>query len=62
MDEFDVTVDQMGWRSFLCRSQLEEIITNLKLQRAEYSHQELVSAIDYYWTNDAFIDLSNRGA
>jgi len=61
-DEFDAMVEQMGLRSFLCGSQLEDIIINLKLQRADYTPQQLAAAIDYYWRHDAFIDVSTDAA
>ncbi len=56
--EFEAYAERNGAQCFLCPDQLEEIIENLRQQRSDYSLQQLASAIDFYWRNDAFIDLS----
>lgn len=61
-DEFDALAERTGVRCFFCRDQLEEIRTNLTLQRSDFTPEHFVTAIDYYWRHDAFIDLSTNAA
>lgn len=56
-DEMDACPEAIGLKSFLCVSQLEDIAQNLRLQVPQFSDQDLVQAIDYYWRHDAFINL-----
>ena len=59
-DEFDSLAEQMGLRCFFYRDQLEDIRDNLRLQRSDFSFEQLIAAIDFYWRHDAFIDLSSN--
>jgi hypothetical protein len=40
-------------------AQLEDVVENLRQQRPTFSSSDVVAAIDFYWKNDAFIDLSD---
>ncbi len=55
-DDFDAHAELAGLKCFFCRDQLEEIRSNLMEQTPCFTLQQLASAIDFYWTNDAFID------
>lgn len=57
-DEFDVLAERTGMRCFFCRSQLEDIRANLTFQRPDFTLEQFLVAIDFYWRHDAFIDLS----
>ncbi|MGO2476804.1 MAG: DUF7716 domain-containing protein [Pseudoalteromonas sp.] len=48
-----------GFGNVLSAEQLEDIISNLKMQKAGYSDAELETAINYYDENDAFFELEN---
>jgi len=59
-DEFDEFAEQLedsNIRSFLSTAQLEDIVENLRLQKADYTDEELLAAVNFYWKNDAFITL-----
>ena len=56
LDEYPKTV---GLKSFLCLSQLADIVSNLRQQRPSFTELDLMAAVNFYWRNDAFID---RGA
>ena len=55
-DELDVYPETVGLKCFLCLSQLEDIVSNLREQRPSFSERDLMAAINFYWSNDAFID------
>lgn len=57
-DELDAYPETAGLKSFLCISQLEDIAQNLRHQFPNFSDQDLVKAINYYWRHDAFISLA----
>lgn len=57
IQEFDAYAKRAGLRSFFCRDQLRDIIGNLRLQRSDFTPQQSAAAIDFYWKNDAFIEL-----
>lgn len=59
LDEFPKTI---GLQNFLCKDQLEDILTNLGQQCSTFSDEELEAALNHYWARDAFIDLSDRDA
>ena len=54
LDEYPATI---GLTCFLCLSQLEQIINNLRQQRPSFSEHDLMAAINFYWRHDAFIDV-----
>jgi len=57
-DELDAYPETVGLRCFLCLTQLGDIAENLRQQRPNFSNHELLNAINFYWSRDAFIDLS----
>jgi hypothetical protein len=56
-DELDEYPETVGLKCFLCLSQLEDIVSNLRQQRPSFSERDLMAAINFYWSNDAFIDV-----
>jgi hypothetical protein len=62
MDAFETDVETAGFRRFLNRDQIEEIMENFKQQRSAPTAHEIAAAIAYYWTHDAFIGLSGNAA
>lgn len=62
IQEFEAYAKRAGLRSFFNRDQLQDIIENLRQQRADFTPQQLATAIDFYWRHDAFIDLDTRSA
>jgi len=48
---------QRGYKEFLSKEDLLSIIQNLEQQKASYSSEHLFAAINYYWKNDAFIQI-----
>ena len=61
-DEFDALAERTLLRCFFYRDQLEDIRANLMLQRSDFTPDQFITAIDYYWRHDAFIDLSTNVA
>jgi hypothetical protein len=59
LEEFDAYATRNGLRPFLCHDQVRDIIQNLRLQRPEFTQQQLSAALDHYWRHDAFIDLTS---
>jgi hypothetical protein len=60
LEDFEEYAEQLvsnGFHEFLSSAQLEEIAGNLQLQKLNYTDAEILSAIRFYWENDAFIDL-----
>ena len=56
-DEMESYLEQSGYKLFLGKAQIEEIVANLKQQTPSYSSPQIFEAINYYWLNDAFIQL-----
>jgi hypothetical protein len=56
-DELEVYPETVGLKCFLCLSQLDDIVSNLRQQRPSFSERDLMAAINFYWGNDAFIDV-----
>ena len=46
-----------GYFNLLSSDQIEDIIVNLSQQKPDYTEQELISAINHYDDNDAFLVL-----
>src|SRR5262245_56789567 len=59
-DELDEYPETIGLKSFLSLSQLQDIVGNLRQQRPSFSERDLMAAIIFYWSNDAFIDVRGR--
>jgi len=55
----DTDLEKIGLMCFFLKDQLEDIELNLKEQQKDYDAKALYLALNYYWENDAFIDLSN---
>lgn len=53
-DQFEDLIDESSFTEFLCDRQLEDIVINLSQQKPNYTDTDLMSAIGYYWENDAF--------
>ncbi len=58
-EQRDLELQKNGLIDFLNKDLLEDIESNLKMQKSHYSQKELYEAINYYWINDAFIDIEN---
>ncbi|WP_412523435.1 hypothetical protein [Shewanella chilikensis] len=58
-DQTDVDLENSGLMCFFFKDQLEDIQLNLKAQKSNYDSCDLYEALNYYWENDAFIDLKN---
>jgi hypothetical protein len=56
-DELDAFPPSVGLKTLLSKVQLEDILSNLVLQRAAFSDEELEAALNHYWKRDAFINL-----
>ena len=59
-DEIDAFEDSLGRSDYgylLSMDQIEDVIDNLKQQKAQPSEQELLEAIIFYYERDAFIDI-----
>lgn len=59
-DEIDAFEDGLGHSDYgylLNTDQIEDVIDNLKQQKAQPSEQELLEAIIFYYERDAFISL-----
>ena len=48
-----------GYKSFLSVADLQSIKSNLLEQKPSYSQSELLSAVNYYYENDAFILINS---
>ncbi|MEM9346501.1 MAG: hypothetical protein AAGB26_07780 [Planctomycetota bacterium] len=56
-DELEDQIAESGYRSLFLWSQLNDIVENIRLQKPDYTDDELDRAINYYLRQDAFIDL-----
>ncbi|MFC3679029.1 DUF7716 domain-containing protein [Bacterioplanoides pacificum] len=57
-DEFEESIHPCGYSNFLNLDQLEDIICNLAMQKENYSRAELLYAVNYYFSHDAFVVVS----
>jgi tRNA G37 N-methylase TrmD len=57
IDEFDDCMINNGYCFLLNMDQIEDVIDNIKQQKAQPSEQELLEAIIFYYERDAFISL-----
>ncbi|MGB3393958.1 MAG: hypothetical protein WA956_08690 [Stenotrophomonas sp.] len=62
IEAFEAYAECAGLRSFFCRDQLQQIADNLTGQCSTFTQKQLVTAINFYWRHDAFIDLSAHAA
>ena len=58
-DEMESWLEENGFKSFLSKDQIEDIVSNLGQQLSPYTDAQLLRAIRYYWENDAFFDATN---
>lgn len=59
-DEYEAFEDNLirsGYCYFLNLDQIEDVISNLKMQKSDYSKQELIKALNHYFSRDAFIEI-----
>ncbi|MEM1356316.1 MAG: hypothetical protein AAGC72_12305 [Planctomycetota bacterium] len=56
-DELEVKIRESGYRLFLLWSQVNDILENLKQQKADFSDEDLSRAISFYYERDAFITI-----
>lgn len=57
---FEASVAEARLCSFLNRDQIEDVLSNLRAQKADFTQEDLGSAIRHYWTHDAFIRLQEE--
>ncbi|NJM75261.1 MAG: hypothetical protein HC852_05085 [Acaryochloridaceae cyanobacterium RU_4_10] len=60
LNEFHEYTEQLknnGFREFLSSARLENIVENLQKQKFDYTDSDLTLALNFYWKNNAFIDL-----
>ena len=55
IDEMEDAIRAAGFKSFLCSDQVEDVLSNLRQQRANATDADVIEAIDFYWKNDAFM-------
>lgn len=58
-DQRDLDLENSGLMCFFFKDQLEDIQLNLKAQKSNYDSGDLYKALNYYWENDAFIDIKS---
>jgi hypothetical protein len=58
-DQLEDLLESQGWVHFLSEAQLEEVAENLRLQVHKPTPAQTLEAIEYYWRNDAFVELGN---
>ena len=56
-DALDAALEREGLRWFLSEEQLQGVRDNLVLQVRDYSAEQLLWAVQHYWTNDAFVQV-----
>ncbi|MEL4287072.1 hypothetical protein AAEH79_19390 [Shewanella xiamenensis] len=57
IDAFEDGLSRSDYGYLLNTDQIEDVIANLKQQKAQPSEQELLEAIIFYYERDAFIDI-----
>ncbi len=50
---------EKGYKSFLSVADLQSVKSNLHEQKTDFSSSELLSAVKYYYENDAFIQINS---
>jgi hypothetical protein len=61
MVAFEAALKAAGYKYFLNRDQIREVIGNLEEQRPDFTPADLERAIDFYWKRDAFVVLIGDG-
>ena len=56
-EEIDQFTKDRKVKEFFYKDQLEDILEGIKNQKKKHSAEDLEKAINYYWNNDAFIEL-----
>lgn len=56
-DEFENSLFKSGYCYFLNMDQIEDVIDNYTMQKAQWTDSELLEAILFYFERDAFICL-----
>ncbi|MEO0796955.1 MAG: hypothetical protein AAFX93_17495 [Verrucomicrobiota bacterium] len=57
--ELDDRIVRSGFSNFLNLDQLEDIVDNLNIQKADYNDSELLRAVEHYFSHDAFISIDS---
>ncbi|MEL4252235.1 MULTISPECIES: DUF7716 domain-containing protein [Shewanella] len=57
IDAFEDGLSRSDYGYLLNTDQIEDVIANLKQQKAQPSEQELLEAIIFYYERDAFVDI-----
>jgi hypothetical protein len=57
-DALDSALSSFGLQLFLTPSDLVQIAENLRQQCSSYSPDQLIAAVNHYWTHDAFIEVT----
>nr|WP_208598943.1 hypothetical protein [Photobacterium angustum] len=50
---------EKGYKNFLSVADLQSVKSNLHEQKTDFSSRELLSAVKYYYENDAFIQINS---
>lgn len=63
-DEYEELENQVlgqgkGYGNLLSKEQLEDILSNLKMQKHDYSDSELEAAINHYSKKDSFYEIKH---
>lgn len=56
-EQREADLESDGLSCFVFKDQLEDVVQNLQAQNRNFNQQDLYAAINYYWKNDAFINL-----
>lgn len=56
-EEREKRLEEVGYRYALSISTVQEIVNNLKLQIENPTNDQLIEAFNYYFKNDAFIEI-----
>jgi len=59
-DDLEAEALASGWKPGLNTEDLSDIESNLRQQTSEVTLALLVKAVEYYWCNDAFVDLTTH--
>lgn len=58
-NKFEIWIKTSGYKSFLSKEQIEDVVSNMAQQNPNYTNNQLIEAIDYYWKFDAFICIES---
>lgn len=58
-EQQETELKQGGLRCLFFTDQIEDIADNLRQQNPSYSRKDLLLALNFYWKNDAFIEVED---